>query len=1309
MTQNTVWCITRDNLGFLWFGTKDGLNRYDGYRFKTFRHNPDDAKSIGNNFIRSIFVADDGLIWVGTDAGLYIYNSIDESFTQFSTPTLNGHTIDKEVNDIKSDNSGNLWIAVNWQGLFKYNLHSQKLILFHADAGNKNSISSNFIWSICVDRDEIVWVGTHQGGLNRFNPKTEQFDHFKINFNSENEDIYKIIEDGPKNILVGTSNGGVYSFDRITRQFTPFISESPNSLFVRDIAIPNHDEIWLGTESGLFVYNRKDKKITKIRQEFGDKYALSCNSIYCIFQDKIGDIWIGTYFGGINYLSNHDLSFEKHYPSANLNRLSGKAVREMCEDDDGTIWIGTEDNGLNAFNPVSQQFSRYLPHNSNLSYHNIHGLLLDNEELWIGYFTKGIDILNTKTGKVKHLSTTTSPVKLSDNNVFSIYKDNQSNIWIGTINGLNKFSKTTGAMEYIQMLGLNTFIYDILQDNNGVMWFGTYGHGLYSFNPRTNEWNNLKHNSANSNSIAHNKIIGLFQDSKSRLWISTEGGGVSRYDIQNNIFTNYSTKNGLPNDIIYKVLEDNEGYIWFSSNKGIVRLHPEDGTIKMFSSNNGLVNDQFNYKSGLKTQNGKIYFGSINGFVGFNPSQILANKEIPPIVFTGFQVFNNEITVGEDSPIDRSITHQPKIKLKHNQNTFSFDFAALSYSASKMNQYAYIMENYDKKWTITNKNQRVTYPNMPFGKYIFKVKGANSDGVWNQEGTFVEIEVLPPFWLSRWAIAAYFASFVLLIYAYLNNYKIKLNIKHKAKIERMKAEKEKALQQTKIELFTNLAHEIRTPLSLIKAPYEQIVKNGSSSEDYSENLKIMGWNINRLLNLINQLLDFRKLESNMLQIEKSPTPIVSLCNEITDNYLTTIKQKGISFTKSFPATDFIADIDREAFIKIITNLMNNALKFAVKSIIFKVEKDQNNHSNSLTLSISNDGKKISSEYRNRIFEPFFQINSDEFKSGTGLGLPLVKHMVELHCGTASVNESMDGYTIFEITIPISSALPNAFPEPKANPCPIQTIPNEGASNDPENHPNHEIDSILLVEDDDPMREFLSGFLSKQFRILEAENGEKAMEILENESIDLIVSDISMPKITGIELCEKIKASSELCHIPIILLTAKISTNSKIIGLEAGADAYIEKPFSTDHLTTQINNLLNNRAILKQVFLSNPHLKQPEITINKADANFLLKINDFILENLVNESFNIDDLATLLNTSRSTLHRKIRGILNITPNDYIRIIKLKKAAELLDQGIYRINEISYLVGFSSSSYFSKCFQKQFGVLPKEYSKHHSPYS
>lgn len=1115
LTQSTVWCILQDKTGFIWLGTKDGLNRFDGYKFKTFRYDPQKPEtSLGNNFVRTLYEDQNGKIWVGTNIGIYIYDPTTEKFSFFDCKTEDGTQIDKEVNDIQTDKLGNIWIG-NWQGVFKYNTLSKQLIHFKHDPKSSTSLSSNQVWCICIDSDNIIWVGTLNGGLNRYQSSTNDFITYSVGENGQEGEIYSIMESDTHSLLLGTKDRGVLSLNRISGKITPYIQDPEQPMYVRSIIRINEKELWIGTESGLYVYNTDNQSFKKITQNLADSYSLSSNAIYSIYKDREGGIWIGTYFGGINYLPS-SYSFEKQYPISGTNSISGNAVREFQEDQNGNLWIGTEDAGLTYFIPETKQFHK-CKFQEELKYHNIHGLLLDGDSLWIGYFSQGMDLVNLKTGKVEHFTSLSSGGELSDNNVFSIYKDRNNNIWIGTTYGLNILSPDNNKIRQVQEIGKEVFVYDIIEDSQGIMWFATYNDGIFCYNPRIKKWENIRNEKDNPESLGYDKIIGLYEDSRKWMWLSTEGGGASVYLPTEKKFKTYTTNEGLPNNVVYKILEDEKGNIWMTTNKGLSCLDIKANKIKTYKHKNGLLSDQFNYKSGIKTHNGRLYFGSINGFINFDPNEINTNTSIPPIVLTGFQIFNEETEVGEKSPLKQSIVFSKKIELTHEQSSFSFDFAALSYNASETNQYAYKLENFDKSWIYQPQNQRVSYSNIPPGKYIFKVVGANNDGIWNKEGLAVEIIVRPPFWASTTGICLWIFMIGVLSYYIISTYRKKLKLKSIQQIEKLEITKEKAIYKAKIDFFTNIAHEIRTPLSLIMGPYKQILKEDLSPQDYNENLEIMGSNINRLLNLTNQFLDFKKVENQGFALNFVPVNINEVVNSILYQFKSVFKLKNIEVKTNLPQPPIIALADSEVLTKIFSNLINNASKFAKEIVIIELCTEIPNEG-FFSFKIRNDGKRIDSENRELIFDTFFQEKNDNVNGGSGLGLPLVKHLASLHQGKVYVDPSDTQYNCFIVEFPILKNIP------------IETKDNKeldiNESYGKENNQNESLKEdntpdkpqILIVEDDAEMCLFLKKLLSKYYITFHANDGIGALKILERECIDLVLSDVIMPNMDGFELC-----------------------------------------------------------------------------------------------------------------------------------------------------------------------------------------------
>lgn len=1301
LSQSTVWCILQDKTGFMWFGTKDGLNRFDGYRFKTFQYDPvNPGTSIGNNFIRCLFEDKEGKIWVGTAAGIYIYDPVSELFVPFACKTGDGIRIDDEVNQIQADRYGNIWIG-SWQGVFKYNTLSGQLLHFGHDPDNKTSLSSNKIWSLCIDSDNVIWAGSQGSGLNRYQSSTNDFVNYNLGEGEMRGDIYCITEYDSHTLLLGTKDQGVLLLDRISGRIEPFLQDPSEPMFVRSITRIDEQELWIGTEAGIYVYSTDKQTLKKITQNMADPYSLSSNAVYSVYKDREGGIWAGTYFGGVNYLPA-SYTFEKYYPITGANSLPGKAVREFREDAAGNIWIGTEDAGLAYFNPQTGVFTDF-PFRNRLAYHNVHGLWVDGDSLWIGYFSHGMDLVDCRTGRVRHYKGRQEGGELSDNSVFSIYKDRNGNRWFGTIFGLNFQAAGSRKIQQIREVGSEVFIYDILEDSRGVMWFATYNDGVFRYNPRLKKWENFRNDKTNPASLGYDKTIGLYEDSRQRIWICTEGGGLSVYRPDEKKFRTYTVSDGLPNNVVYKVLEDKKGKLWLTTNKGLSCLDPETSKISVYRHKSGLLSDQFNYKSGLCARDGHLYFGSIDGFIRFDPEKIDTSTQASPVVLTGFQIFNRETQVGKDSPLKQSTPFIRKIELGHEQSTFSFDFASLGYRAPETNRYAYKLENFDRDWIYLSRNQRVSYAHIPPGKYVFRVKGSNSDGVWNQAGTAVEIRIRPPFWRSVPGIGLWSVLTAMLGYYFISSYRKKQKIKNARQLEKLEVTKEKEIYKAKIDFFTNIAHEIRTPLSLIMGPYKQIMKNDLSPQDYEENLEIMGSNINRLLHLTDQFLDFRKVENQGFALDFRPVDINVTLRAILYRFKSVFRSKGLEIKAVYPDPPLVTLADSEVLTKIFSNLINNATKFACERL--EVELLTNTPAEGFfSFRIRNDGKLIEPENRQHIFETFFQEKTDSIHMGSGLGLPLVKHLVSLHQGKVYVDPAETSCNCFVVELPLTRNIPvppheTDRPDESGNTA-DDPVPAAGTEEElPADRPR-----ILVVEDDMEMCLFLKKLLSKHYTFFYANDGKKALHVLEKEPVDLVVSDVIMPGMDGFELCRYLKTRLEYSHIPVVLLTAKTNLNSKIEGLEARADAYIEKPFSVDFLLAQIANILTNKRLQKEAFFKNPlAYTAPGSLTSKADEKFLERITEIILKHLDDETFSIDQLADVLYISRSSLHRKIKHITSFTPNDFIRFIRLKKAAELLESRQYQINEICYIVGFNSPSYFTKCFQKQFGVLPKDFVK------
>ena len=1299
LSHNTVWCVLQDSYGFMWFGTSDGLNCFDGKNFRIFRANPKNKYSIGNNYVQSLFEDEQRNIWVGTNKGMYIFDRETESFTRFNEKTEDGVLISSNVNKIIKSNSGTIWIATLGQGIFIYNLKTKELV--------QNTLYSSFVWNLINIPNGNIFATSRENGLICFNHNGKYLRSYIPPVNSK---------DGSGNIEISALcylnnnlwfNVGTYGFYMLNLkngQMKSYADENISSGVsnIRSIFVYSKNQLWVGGDNGLYLFDLVKDKFSRLDDPSNPK-SLSDQSVYDITRDREGGMWVSTYFGGVNYLPKNLKPFEQYFPSYLPGSISGKAISEMCEDKIGNIWIATEDGGLNYLNTKTQKAQIYKPlHTKNsISYHNIHSLLIDNNKLWIGTFSRGIDILDLKSKTFQNYQHQRDDSKsVCDNAIYALFRDSHGTIFVGTAWGLCKYNRTTNSFSIVNEIGPMAHIFNFLEDSRGFLWVATYNSGVFRLDYRTKKWNHYIHNQADSRTVSGNSVIELFEDVRHIVWLGTEGGGLCSFDYKTGNFTAFDPDNTLlPNTVIYAIEQDEFDNFWISTNAGLIRINPYTKKNRMvFTKADGLQSNQFNFRSSLHARNGKMYFGGINGINAFYPKYFTQNKFIPKVRIIDFRLFNKQVNVtDDDSPLSAPIYETHDITLKYNQNTFSLSFIALSYQAPDKNQYTYMMEGVDKNWNIAEKNNNTAYyTNLPPGEYTFRVKGSNNDGLWNQHATVITIRILPPFWKSGIADFIYLIIFISALFWLYKNWIIRQDRLRDEHIKEFKEKQEKESYLSKINFFTNLSHEIRTPLSLIKLPLERIINSGDGNDKTKSFLHTMDKNTEYLLNLINQLLDFRKTEEVEFQLHISICNISELMRNLFDRFKQSAELKNIELKIKIPEQDVMLGVDREAFNKMVSNLMSNALKYSTSKIEMELKLNEQN----FEVRISDDGKGITDSEEKKIFEPFYQ--SDNSKAGTGIGLALTRALAEKHNGTLKFEKVQTGGSIFTILIP---RMITKLQETSVQNKDVVFVDSDYNKNTPESDTNNiKYDTgmkLLLVEDNIELLNLTVDYLQDYYVVFRATNGQEALNVLNEQNIDVVVSDIMMPLMDGYQLCESIKSNTQFCHIPVILLTAKTNVESKIMGLEYGSDAYLEKPFSLEHLRTQINNLLNSRQQLKELFASSPLLSSVEIVISKKDIEYVERLNGEIEKHLLDVNFSIDTLSEFMNMSRSNFYRKLKSISGMSPNDYLKMIRLKKAAELLLSKDYRINEVYEKVGFSSSSYFAKCFKEQFGILPRDF--------
>jgi len=1284
LSHNNVKSIFQDSYGFMWFGTRNRLNRYDGVSLKIFECY-DYETNKGNNNIGVIFEGSDKKLWLGTDKGVFIFDPITEKFTSFNSKTIHNTEIYEWVADIQQDQNNNIWIVVPNQGVFRYDMKGEKLHMYTVVQELKPSISNP--QCIGIEKSGRVWIGSNGSGMFLYNNSNDTFTQYlgngDGNLSLKGKNIYSICHDNDY-IIIGIHEEKLLKLDKRRNILLDMnLPEVDNTIIRHIIKIDN--EIWVGTQSGLFIIHEESQLVYHIKEDPLNSHSISNNFVEKIYQDKEGGVWIGTNFGGVNYLPNRNNKFEKYFPISEKGSINSKRIREMKEDKNGNIWIGTEDTGISIFNPVTQNFRAI----SNSYYMQTLALLIQESQVWIGYFKNGLDIIQSPQNVVRHYSSV--ELGLNEESVYALCEDRYGKIWLGNAWGVFVAEKNSMNFKRLDIFGLS-YIYDIMEDSEGYIWVASMGNGVFQYDQKQDI---LTHHTVNEeNSLSSNAVSSIMEDHLGQIWFSTDRGGICVYNKKEKSFKNYSIKDGLPDDVAYKILEDKNYNLWFGTNQGLVRFNPENKQIRVFTQNEGLLSNQFNYKSGLISSSGKLYFGCLEGLIAFKPEDFKDNKFMPPVYITKLSIFNKEISPNiTESPLKKSIEHTDKIILPYTQTNITLDFVALSYTAPQANMYAYKMDNIDLDWIYTQNGNSASYSKLPPGKYMFRVKGSNNDGLWNNNETTLEIVIMPPWWASNAAYLIYFVLFFTMLY-----YSIRISLKKykKRNEEQQKlfeVEKERELYEAKVDFFTDIAHEIRTPVTLISGPLESIIEMDIPDEDVKKNLSYIKQNTNNLLELINQLLDFRKVDSHKFSLSLRKTDITILVKEIADRF----QQQAASVKKTLKiltAGDehIYAMVDREGITKIMNNLLSNAVKYSKQVIEVSIVADDTY----LTVQVSNDGEQIPDELKEKIFEPFFQMKSlNRETTGSGIGLSLARSLAELHDGYLFYSSTSDSNN-FILKIPVSQDAAE-----KETDIPVSS--DYIVEHDESIVRKKQAETVLVVEDNPDMLSFISEKLNEGYTVEKAKNGIEALEILRLKSIDIVLSDIMMPGMDGFELCEKIKSDIEFSHIIVILLTAKNDLNSKIKGLEIGADAYVEKPFSFQYLQTLLTSLMNNRRREMELFLKKPFLPVQQSGMNKADEQFLNKMIEIINQNISDSNFNVESLADLVNMSRSSLHRKLKAITDTTPTDFIRLVRLQEAARLIQEGKYRISEICYLVGINSPSYFIKLFQSQYGMTPKEFEK------
>ncbi len=1270
VSSNFISSLLQDEKGFIWIGTDKGIDRYDGTRFTSFNRKNSHFHGLENCDVSSLYQPSANCLWVGTTSGLYIYEYATGKFCAFREKTGEGVEISSLVSMVTRDRSNLFWISTRGQGVFSYDPATRELVQYEMLQSN------GYISAVLADQQNNIWLAGMSGTylLDKEGKRFEEFCPI-------GQTIYSLtfFEDARGNVWIGTWDRGLMKIGK-GRDCTFYLDpqeEGGGVRHVHSILEYTPSTLMVGSDNGLTLLDIPTGSYRLFNDQGGEGESLSDNYVYPLLKDREGGIWLGTFYGGVNYAPPYGGQFERYARSGSSGGfLPGKVASCFQENAAGDVWVGFEDGGVECFSPETGR-PVSVPGKEKVCTWNVEALALDGDMLWIATYARGVDVWNVRTGQVTYKGK-----GMTERDIFSLLIDQTGTVWAGSMKAVYRYDASSDSMVSVNRMG--ELVRDLKEDAQGQIWAATNGKGVFCYHPGQDVW---KHYGVKEGLLGET-VLNICVGKNGNIWLGTSVG-LYLYEPDTDRFRTVPLD--LSSEDICCIIEDGNT-LWLTTGKGLVKYIPGSGKKQVFTRADGLQAEAFAISSGLRTRKGKIFVGTTNGFNAFYPYLLHHNDRWPEVVFTGLEIFNKEVPVSpEDGILASPMDEAKEINLSFEDNMVSFLYAALSYCTPSKNQYAYKLEGFDKEWNYVGSQSKATYTNLPAGNYVFRVRASNNDDVWNDEGMSVNVTVHPPFYWTipfRMAYLLLACSVVGLLAGYSQH---RNRCKYEREIELVKMGKDKEMQEAKINFFTMIAHEIRTPVSLIIAPLEKVMQE-TLSTTVRDNLNVVNRNGQRLLYLVNQLLDFRKVQEKEMKMRFSPQYMSGLLSAVCGRFRLAMEQNGIVFHVELPDDDFSADVDREAVIKLVSNLLSNAIKYTKNEVTLccTVVDDR-----TFSIRVSDNGAGIDEEKQKKIFNPFYQCADN--KPGTGIGLSIVKGIADAHSGLVGVSSGLDMGASFTVLLPIRQVTA-VVQEKKSDRFSTETegeIPAVSVS------PAGGKPVMLLVDDNEEMLQFLSIHFASAYTLMTATDGQQALEVLQKQEVSLIISDWMMPGMDGVELCKQVRKNQLTSHIPFVLLTAKTDLNSKIEGMDGGADVYVEKPFSLQYMEVCIRNLIEQRQLLKNKFSQMPMVPLGSIAGNPADEKFLARMNDLIERNFSNPDLSVDFLAEKLGISRSGLFAKVKALASITPNELIKVVRLKKAASLLAEKCYRINEVCYMVGFDNPSYFSECFQKQFGVKPSKF--------
>lgn len=1258
LPSNTIYCSLQDRKGFMWIGTRDGLCRFDGRTFTSLSEIA--MKHDRTGLVMAVAEDRSGRIWFSSSSGVGSYNpDTDES----ESLGLVGGSL---CFDIEADNEGNIWLA------------SRNLYRFDTNTSGMHAYSlSDEPSLIALDSLGTIWVMTKDGCIYIYDRLNNVFTKQDL------KDKIRVIEpisDGK--MLIAAESHDIYTLDCISLS-TKHIFKVDSDREIRCLCEGNKGEFWIGTDNGLFIKKEAEAETGSAFHDKATPASISADYITSIYKDKSGNMWIGTYYTGLNIMKNRQEEMALFFTNPSSNSIKGEIVRSICSDDAGVIWFCTEDGWLNRMDPQSRLVQNF----EIVRKLNMHELVMDNDRLWICSYGKGVYVFDTNTEKVvKHYD-------LPSNTTTTGIKTRNGDIYIGTISGLYKYVPEEDSFTYMENTG-NDYIHCMYQDVNDVIWIGTYGNGIYCMD-KSGEVLSHIFPDAGKNGLTSRFITSFGEDSHKRIWVTTEGGGICYttpgHDFEDLHFNNISSDDGLPSNVTCAIVEDKEGTLWVSTINGIACLSGNSLEITaLVNGSNEIAGYQYSYGAVCSSRTGIFYFGNTEGMVALTPSKMKNRDRQYDLQITGIEARNSDHVSSLKNP-GKSAMHSNNIKVKHKDaSAIYISFAVPEYSSRNIiYTYRLIRGKKEQFSGMTHKNEVILSGLRP-GKYRFEIATMDNHNI--PQGKSLDITITPHILLSKVAYIIYALICIGILGIAFLLLEIRSRNEKARQYSKLMNKKEKEIYNAKINFFTNITHEIRTPLTLIKMPLDKIMATGRYTPESEKDLRTIQANTDRLLSLTNQILDMRKMERNELKISFIQENLCSIVRKAIALFEQMAQDQRMEMNINIPEHPVHIMCAKDSVLTIISNLLSNAVKYGKERINIIVQCEDGE---TAVVRVESDGEVIPENEREKIFQIFFQREGAAKEGqGTGLGLPYARNLANMHNGKLYLDGSVTGMNSFVLELPV-----NQKDEVKLAPSePSRSSAEKKVSDyDISRH------TLLVVEDSEEMREYLAGELTEEYNVRTAANGADALDIIRSEKIDLVISDIMMPVMDGCELCNTIKSDSDISHIPVILLTAVVGTETRIETLEVGADGYIEKPFPIELLLSNIANLFKNKEISYRQFMNKPLTHYSSVTANKVDQEYMDKVHEFIMTHIAETDLNIENLTIQLGTSKSSLYRKLKANTGLSINEYIRLCRLKQAAELLSSQKYKINEVAFMTGFSSPSYFATCFQKQFNITPSEFVK------